>query len=611
MITPGSPFGLDVDPSASPFFRVVSLLRPVIEKIFGLAELDRFYQQRGTIESSGNFLDDSLRILDISTEVRDQAFSRLPKSGPAVVVANHPYGGVEGIVLAAELRRKRPDVKVMANFILGRIEELREHFILVDPFGGSGASKKNLQPLREAIDWLKQGGVLAIFPSGTVSHLHLRRREVTDPAWSPTVARIIRATKAPVIPVYFKGRNGNLFQALGLIHPLLRTAMLPRELLNRRDKTIQLEVGNLIPFAHLSTFLSDEDLTAYLRLRTYILGNRGRKSKNEQAKLPPVDTTDWEPVIEPVDKDLLQKEIDSLPARQVLLESQGRVVIYAQAYQIPNTLREIGRLREISFRAVREGTGKALDLDRFDRYYSHLFVWNSEDRAIMGAYRMVKTDQVLRRMDKSGLYTSTLFNYKTEVLEQISPAIELGRSFVNPAYQRDYSALLLLWKGISHYVVRNPRHKILFGPVSINSDYDSLSRVLIVTFLQANNYIPQFARLIRAKNPLREHPLTGVDLKNTSVVVRDVREVSELLKEIESIQHSIPVLLKQYLKMGGKLLGFNIDPTFGNVLDGLIYVDMSESDIKMLERYMTRAGLESFLAFHNKLHRLSATGTEG
>lgn len=581
------------------------------DRVLGLYGLDQMYRRvvarapsRSVQLSSADFVEYTLKELNIGISVDSRSLARVPKSGGVVIVANHPFGGIEAVVLMKLLQQIRPDAKFMANFMLERIQELDDKFIYVDPFGSSRSTSRNTQPLRECVDWLRKGGLLCVFPSGTVSHLHFRRREVTDPDWSPTVSRVIRMGRASVVPIFFHGRNSNLFQTAGLLHPVLRTALIPRELYNKCGKTIALNVGNLIPPTKLQGFSSDEEMIDYLRLRTYILGNKDPRGGALTTPLPMTprraNKKELEPIIPAISTAAMEGDIKAIPTSQILLESGEMQVYYARSRQIPNILQEIGRLREITFRAVHEGTGRSTDLDRFDRYYTHLFIWNRSTSEVVGAYRLGRTDRILKRYGKNGLYTSTLFAYRASLLDQLGPAIEVGRSFVRNEYQKNYTPLLLLWKGIGHFVVRNPKCRVLFGPVSINNQYDSLSRQLIATFLRANNYLPDLAKLIRARNPMRPLPLMGMDLKTTSRVVKDLNDVSDLLAEIESTQKNIPILLKQYLKLGAKLIGFNVDPSFGDVLDGLIVVDMAEADYRLLERYLGKEGAPEFLRYHGK-----------
>jgi putative hemolysin len=591
----------------------------ILEKVSGLRTMQWHYDQLPEGLTGVAFVEESLRALNIGYEISGGSLENIPKSGPVVIVSNHPFGGIEGVILIEILSKVRPDFKVMANSLLGRVKELNDQMILVDPFGEEDSAKKNIGPVREALSYVKKGGLLAIFPSGTVSHLQLDRKEVSDPDWSETVGRIIRSTKAPVIPLFICGANGLFFQLLGLVHPLLRTAALPRELINKKNTKFRFKVGKLIPFEKLNSFKTDKKLIDYLRIRSYIQADRDFRSHlipgipvfieriierfaGRNILVPEEESPrQLEPIVKGQPASVLAEEVDLLPHDQMLLESDSNQVWYARAEQIPHIMQEIGRLREITFREVKEGTGRSIDLDTFDNYYVHLFVWNVKNQDVVGSYRMGRTDVVFDRYGAKGLYTNTLFDYRVELLDQIRPALELGRSFVRKEYQKTFSALLLLWKGIGHYVAKYPRYRYLYGPVSINNDYDSISRQLIISFLQANNYDPALAGMIRARNPLRHKRIPGVDPEVNSIVVGDVGEISELLQEIESTQKDIPVLLRQYIKLGGKLLGFNVDPSFGGVLDGLLLVDLLDTESRLLQRYLSKEGAAEFLEYHEKM----------
>ena len=575
------PLGMNAAPvfelDASLFKGPLSLLKRPIEKLLSLEALERLY--RVIRDSGDDFLESALDIMDVRVEVAAEDLARIPKNGPLMVVANHPFGGIEGLVLGAILRRVRPDVRVMANFMLGRIPEMRDLIIPVDPFAGTDATARNVGPLRESMRWLEQGAALGVFPAGEVSHLTPALR-VEDPAWSPTIARIARKRGVPVLPVYFEGENGPLFQIAGLLHPRLRTALLPRELANFTNREVRVRIGKVISPASFDAYESDRELVEYLRLRTYLLGSR----PSPEGPKPIAQAGDPGPMVE---------EVARLAGTQLL--GSGDLAVYAaRADAIPSVLHEIGRLREITFRAAQEGTGNSIDLDRFDADYVHLFVWNHATHEVVGAYRIGHTDEILERHGVSGLYTHTLFAYDDELLRRVGPALELGRSFVRPEYQRAYAPLLLLWRGIGQYVARHPRYRTLFGPVSINSAYSSVSRELIATFLQANETIPELARLVRPRTPLKPRR-SGLDVRKTSRALKDLDQVSELVSELEADAKGIPVLLKQYMKLGGKLLAFNVDPDFGDVLDGLILVNLDQTDSRILDKYMGRDQAASFV----------------
>lgn len=583
--------------------KVFSVVGGAVEKALALDRINQIYYAAATKEDDRHFMDRVLEVMNIELAVAESDLARIPRNGRLVVVANHPFGGIEGIILGALLRAARPDVKLMANFLLKAVPDLHDAMIFVDPFDRDESARVNLRPMKESLRWLKQEGVLGVFPAGAVSHIDLRRGGIRDPEWSTTIARLVQMTESPVLPVFFNGSNSLIFQVLGLVHPRLRTGMLPRELVNKSNRVIEVRIGHLIPYKRIAEVGDERQVMDFLRMRTYHLRRRrGEKAAPMRRAVFPIQMV--EPtkvdVAPPVSSGLLKAEIEHLPPAQRLLESGGLEVYYAEAVQIPHLLREIGRLRELTFRAVGEGTGHALDLDRFDDYYVHVFVWNKAKDELVGAYRLGRADEIVRKLGVQGLYTSTLFRYRRRLLKRLGPALEMGRSFVRQEYQKNYSSLLLLWKGVAHYVAQNPDCKILFGPVSVNNDYQSSSRQLLVAFLKMNNFLPDLARLVRARKPLRTNPLQVWNLKRQRAVVNDLEDVDALIADLESEMKGMPVLLRQYLRLGGKLLGFNIDPAFSYVLDGLILVDLTETDPTLLAKYMGRENLVKFRAHHGK-----------
>jgi putative hemolysin len=589
-----------------------ALVKPSIEALLSVNALNAVYNDIQDHPSEDNFFLRALRSLEVGYEVADEDLARIPKEGALLAVSNHPYGGLDGIVLGAVLCSVRPDVRLLANYLLGRMTEMRPWLLAVDPFGRADSARQNLRAMKETVKFLREGGCVGAFPSGTVSHIHLRQRQVTDPAWSPHVARLVRSAEATVLPVYFEGKNSAFFQVMGLMHPLMRTALLPRELIKKRFQSLRVRVGNPIPFRKLVDFPTDEALTEFLRLNTYLLKSRGGQEPRRRFPLPlpkpPAPGRKLAPLAEPVATEELVREMTALPREQILTENGTLTVYQARAPQIPRVLEEIGRLREMTFREVNEGTGNERDLDEFDPHYNHLVMWDREMGAIVGAYRYAMTDEVLKTMGIEGLYTSTLFKYKPGFLELLGPAIELGRSFIVSAYQRKQASLVLLWRAIGQIVVRNPRHKTLFGPVSINPDYQTVSKDLMVQFLRHYRFDDELSSLVKAKRPPRRLKLRGTELRSLLASVRDIDDVSALISEIETDKKGVPVLLRHYLKMNGRLISFNVDPAFGKCLDGLIVVDMTKADPKLLKAYLTAEGAESFLAYH-RANAKKAAGT--
>ncbi|MBK8914424.1 MAG: lysophospholipid acyltransferase family protein [Phycisphaerales bacterium] len=602
-----APFHLP-EPLFAPLAGAGTLLRRVIERLLHFPELNAAYADAVSRDETIPFHERALSVLGVDVRTDAASLQHIPASGPLIVVSNHPHGALDGLLLLSVLRRVRPDVRLMANYLLGIMPEMAESCIFVDPFGGAGAPSRNRGSMRNVLKWVRGGGVLGVFPAGEVSHLTLARGTISDPAWSPSIARLASVTGAAVLPVFIDGANSRLFQWAGLLHARLRTVMLPRELLRMRNQRIAVEIGTVVPPERIAAIRGsgggdepsggeeqDARVVEYLRLRTYILRARAPSSARPRAKGlaahgTPAEIAAGRPAAE------LAAAVSDLPSEWRVVES-GKMHVYAMPGDAsPVLMEEIGRQREITFRAVGEGTGRPLDIDRFDPHYTQLFVWDTEQSRLVGAYRLGRTDELLARFGMKGLYTSTLFAFRRELMEQLGPSLEMGRSFVTEPYQRDYAPLLLLWKGIGAFVVRNPRYRRLFGAVSISDEFHSMTKQLLMRFLTAQKLDSGLAALVRPRNPPRLTRFRDADESRLSSVVSDMSGVEELVGEIESNRRSVPVLLRQYLRLSGRLLAFNVDADFGDVIDGLIVVDLVGVDRPVLQRYMGAEGMRAFLA---------------
>jgi putative hemolysin len=561
-----------------------------LERLLVLDRFQTFFEGLRQAADTRPLLERTLAALNVRPLISARDLALVPKHGPVIAVANHPFGLMEGAILATLLGSVRPDVKILANHMLRNLPGAAEHCIFVDPFGGSGAVRSNRKGLKESIAWIERGGMLAVFPAGEVAHLDLKQGAVTDPEWNHNVARLVRITGASVLPVYFPGANGAWFQVLGFLHPKVRTALLAHEFLNKTNRSIEVRVGNPIAPGKMRTYQDDVALTRYLRHRTYLLDDR-KGPRASAAK------TSSEPVAAPVMSELVAADVAKLGPERTLVDSGEFAVLLARVAEIPNGLREIGRLREITFRDIGEGTGKSFDLDSFDDHYWHLFVWNKQRREIVGAYRLGPSDEILPRAGVKGFYTASLFHWNQSFLNRTGPALELGRSFVRSEYQKSFAPLLLLWKGIGQFLVRNPRYRVVFGPVSISNKYTAASRQLMVLYLNAFRRSPELAPPVRARHPFRQRA-SGLINRSTRELVGaadgDIEELSALVADVETDRKGVPVLLRQYLKLGGELVAFNVDRKFSNALDGLIVVDLAKTEPRLLERYLGKDGAAAF-----------------
>jgi putative hemolysin len=524
---------------------------------------------------------------------------RIPANGPVVVVANHPYGMLDGAILTVLLTRVRPDVKVLTNFVLSDVPELQRHCIFVDPFHTDSSVESNRQGLRQALSWLRRGGMLAIFPAGEVSQWQMPAVQIADPEWNDTAVRLIRKSGASALPVYFCGHNSVGFQLLGMIHPKLRTAFLLQEFLQQEGKTIQVRIGSVIAGEVIAGIAGDREATEYLRWRSYLLARRSKAEASWPAAWrSKIVVKKQEPLGATISPEILQDEIDRLPGDRCLAQNGDLAVYLGNACELPHLLHEVGRLREVTFRQVGEGTGKGLDLDRYDDYYWHLLLWNRRKSELAGGYRAADTAEILAEHGVGGLYTSSIFRYDERLFQKLGPALELGRSFVRPEYQRQYAPLLLLWKGIAGLIAKRPEIPVLFGAVSISNDYNQASREMIYRFCKARIQDDDLAGLVAPRHPFRPALLRRWDCRGMCHALLDLEDLSAPITDVEADGKGLPILLRQYAKVGGKLLGFSVDRNFSNTLDGLVVVDLRQTDPAVLERYMGREHAARFRRIH-------------
>jgi putative hemolysin len=589
---PPGPGGSSRGPELFPFRGLFQQLLPM-ERI-------RDLYRRAQQPVNRSLLENVLTEMGVEYFVSDADLARIPPSGPVVVTSNHPFGILDGAILGALLGRIRPDVRVMTNSLLADIAELHEHCIFVDPFGRPESVSANRQALRRAVFWLRTGGMLAVFPAGEVSHPQLPLMEVSDPGWNPTAARLVRLTGAAALPLFFRGRNSVPFQAMGLLHPKLRTARLLTEFLQQEGSKVSVYVGTPVAAESLRRIGSDREAVNYLRWRTYLLAQR---RVGRWVPLPAWKAV-WparrqESISEAMPQSLLLSDLAPLSP----LEQNREFAAYlAAARQIPNLLLEVGRLRELTFRETGEGSGRRRDLDHFDPHYKHLLLWSNPKQELVGAYRLGLTHEIVPHHGIEGLYTSTLFRYAPGLFDRLGPALELGRSFVRPEYQRQYAPLLMLWKGIGRFLVEHPELATLFGAVSISSRYNRASRELIFRFFQAQRDPDGIARLVIPRHPFRPRWRPG-ERQTTCEGLNDVQELP--ISDLESDGKGLPILLKQYARLGGRILAFNVDRQFSNVLDALVLVDLRQTSPAVLERYMGKDGAAAFRRYHG----LSCTRT--
>ena len=529
------------------------------------------------------FVDAILEGCGIDIEFDEKELKNIPAKGSFIAIANHPYGGIEGMVLLKILCTVRPDAKLMANFLLKKIPNLSDYFIAVNPFENVEHSS-SISGLKNTLELLNNGTPIGIFPAGEVSTYKIDKQEITDRMWHPVVGKIIAKAKVPVVPIYFHGNNGLLFNLISLIHPALRTARLPSELFNKHGHTIKLRIGKPINISDFPDYNNSVKLLTYLRARTYALGTGLEEEKKifnprnlfKIKKLPEAIAPETSPVV-------LEKEVVPLRENHLIWTEKNYEVFITPTSLIPCIIREIGRLREVTFREVGEGTNKPSDLDEYDIYYHHLFIWDTEAKVIVGAYRLGLGDEIFYSVGKDGFYISELFKIKEQFTPVLRKSIELGRSFIRKEYQQKPLPLFLLWKGILKYLIDNPRYRYLIGPVSISNSFSNFSKSLIVDYINRNHFDHDLAQFVKPRKKFKVD-FASIDTDSLLAGEDSFKGLDNLISEVETHNMKIPVLLRQYISLNAKIISFNIDPKFADCLDGFLVLDLEQVPKDILEK---------------------------
>jgi putative hemolysin len=530
-----------------------------------------------------DFVDAILEGCGVNVEYDDKELKNLPETGAFIAIANHPYGGIEGMVLLKILCLVRPDAKLMANFILKKIPNLSDYFIAVNPFENIEHSS-SISGLKTTLELLSKGTPIGIFPAGEVSTYKVDKKQVTDRMWHPVVGKIIAKAKVPVIPIYFHGNNGLLFNLLSLIHPALRTAKLPSELFNKQGHTIKVRIGKPINVADIPDLNNTTRLLNYLRARTYALGT-GLDDEKKIFNPRNLFKIKKQPaaIVPEISGEILDKEVEPLREEYRVWAEKNYEVFIVPTSLIPNVIREIGRLRELTFREIGEGTNKAVDLDEYDIYYHHLFIWDVKAKLIVGAYRLGLGDEIFYSMGKKGFYVSELFKIKSQFTPVLKKSIELGRSWIRKEYQQKPLPLFLLWKGILKYLIDNPRYRYLIGPVSISNSFSKFSKSLIVDYINRNHFDHELAQFVRPRKQFKVD-LGDLDPDVLLSAEDSFKGLDQIISEVETRSLKVPVLLRQYIALNARIISFNIDPKFSDCLDGFLVLDLQKVPQDILDK---------------------------
>jgi putative hemolysin len=554
----------------------------LLMKLLKISTINKIYDRNKNLQQL-DFLNAILDDLQIKFDIPEEDFKRLPKNGAYITISNHPLGGIDGVLLLKLMLEKEPNFKIIANFLLHRIDPLKQYIMPVNPFENHKDAKSSVIGIKETLRHLRDGKPLGMFPAGEVSTYKDGKLTVDKP-WEEGAIKVIRKAQVPVVPIYFHAKNSWLFYLLSKVSDTMRTAKLPSEVFSQKHRAIKVRIGKPISVAEQNEYESIEEFSEFLRKKTYMLANPFAKETpflpKPNLKLP----KNPKQIVRATSQEKIISEIDALRNNDCrLLESKNYEVFIAKAIEIPSVLQEIGRLREITFREVGEGTNESTDLDSYDKHYRHLFLWDVDVNRIAGAYRMGLGSEIYPNYGIEGFYLTDLFRFEPELHNMLQDSIEMGRAFIIKEYQQKPMPLFLLWKGIIHITLRHPEHKFLLGGVSISNQFSNFSKSLMIEFMKSNFYDPYIAQYIHPKKAFK------VKLKDADKdfifdeAEADLNKFDKLIDELEPGNLRLPVLIKKYIKQNARVVAFNVDPLFNNAIDGLMYIrisDIPESTVK-------------------------------
>ncbi len=522
--------------------------------------------------SGFEFIEHLLEGFDVSYSVANTDRENIPVDGPVVIVANHPLGALDALTLLQFVGSVRRDVRILANDVLMHLEPLRPLLLPINVFGGDTSAPSGM---RGAYRALEQGQALIVFPSGEVSRM--RPNGVRDGRWSAGFLRMARKTGAPILPVHISAHNSPLFYGVSLLAKPLSALLLAREMFGAKHMRIGFTIGQAIPAQALEREnATPEQLAKAMRRHVYQL-----------VKRRPNRFTTSTAIAHPESPAAVRKALKER-AEVLGATTDGKRILLLDAQPDCPVMREIGRLRELAFRRVGEGTGNRRDLDRFDAHYRHIVLWDEETLAVVGAYRLGEGRRILREHGMAGLYSASLFDYAPAADEFLQDAVELGRSFIQPAYWGSRS-LDYLWQGIGAFLRKRPDVRYLFGPVSLSANLPLPVRELIVH--THGRFFADPEHLATARNPFRISPEVAREA-DAALDGKDAKAALSLLKQQLAVSdQAIPTLYRQYVDLcepdGVRFLAFGVDPQFGGCVDGLIRLDLTRLKPAKRARYLS------------------------
>ncbi|NUZ11327.1 lysophospholipid acyltransferase family protein [Pseudoalteromonas sp. McH1-7] len=515
------------------------------------------------------FVEQVLDELDFDARFKPKQIEHIPSEDAVVIVANHPIGSLDALALIKVLAQIRPDLKVVANRMLMSVTPMHPLLLPVDNL--SGASKK--QELANIQNHLKSEGALLIFPAGEVSRLS--PTGIKDCKWNSGFLRMAKKANCPILPIFIKAKNSPLFYGTSMIYKPLASLLLVKEMFKQRQKSLEFEIGASIPpDSYLIDNLKDKEIVALIRKQLYRLASK-----------KPLPLKTQTPIAMPENRKELKKAVE---ACECIGETPDGMQIYVYRYTGSSVVfRELGRLREIAFRAVGEGSGNRRDIDKYDMHYHHLLLWDTKQLELVGAYRLASAKHVIEEHGQAGLYTDSLFSYSEAMTPYFEKGLELGRSFVQPKYWGRKS-LDYLWYGIGAFVKRYPEHRYMFGAVSLSNALPDEAKAMLVY-----HYQHYFCNLEGIATPNNEMKLTSDQLTRYQQIFcgSDIKEdFAELKHILANMGAQVPTLFKQYTELceaqGVNFLSFSIDPDFNNCIDGLVLVDLAKLKDQKAKRYL-------------------------
>jgi putative hemolysin len=549
-----------------------TILTDTLLKVFKYSNLSKAYSESHN-QTPVFLINSLLDQLNLTIDLPDDDKKNIPADGPFIAVSNHPFRGIDSMLLYKLIHEKRSDLKILGSHLLWNIDPLKEIIIPVNTFETRTHAKSSLTGIRASLDHLKNGHCIGIFPTAEDSKHWDAPKIILDREWNPAAIKLIRLANVPVIPVYFHGTRSRISHIIRRVNPLLQESELPAELVNARKRTIKMRIGTPISLKELAEFRDIANLGRYLRARVYSLGST-IETKKRIGGAARIKTQLPEPVVDRAPVTVLADEFSRIRKENELFSTKNYSLICAPADVIPNLFQEIGRQREITFREVGEGTNKSIDIDEFDMYYYHLFIWDTDENRLVGAYRIGKGKDIVKTFGVKGFYINSLFKIKQSLAPVLSESIELGRSFITRDYQKKAMPLFLLWKGIMIFLLKHSDYRYLIGPVSISNDLSQFSKSLIVEFIKTYFFDKTLSESVTPKRDFVVKPDKVIDHKIfIDSSEKDITKIERIIIDIEP-GYKMPILLKKYLEINGKIVGFNIDPKFNNCLDGLLILDV-------------------------------------